>query len=501
VGEHLSWNYPVHYFDYLPPLADQCAEDPERLDGVCALVRRWIEAHPPGTEVAWDPYPTALRIVNWLDVVHTLGARADPGWRGQVLGSVYQQAAWLRRRLERHLLGTHLLKDAKAMLVAAATFSDGASVSWRREAQALLAREIDAQIGPEGAHLEPSLMYHCTALEDLLDLLNFEGVAEGPLRESLTAASGRMLRFAGAVQTPAGGFPLLGDAWEGGAPTPKELGACARRLGLPPPAAENGAGEPSPSGGMRLFGNAGILVWRGRRCYFVADVGGIGPPHLSGHGHCDSLSFECWIDGLPFVVDSGTWSYEPGEFRHGCRATRAHNTLELDGREQHEIWAAFRVARRSKVRAVRLSVSAVEAALVPWHDRRTSVRRRFEFDAAAVAVHDRVEGPGRHRVVSRLHLHPDCEVSLAPDRALLRRGGVRVEIVWEAAAAAPQPGPAPPAAPPAPAARLELLPAPASGSLYAERAGETRPNAVLQIVHEGQLPFGTVLRIRPLGRN
>jgi uncharacterized heparinase superfamily protein len=478
----LSWNYPVHYFDALPGLAEVAIRNPERVRDVCSFVARWIDVHPPGTPVAWDPYPTALRIVNWLDAVHVLGSRAEAAWRDRILSSLYLQAAWLGHRLERHLLGTHLLKDAKALLLAGATFSDARARARGRKAAVILRRELRDQVGSEGAHIEPSVMYHCMALEDLLDLLNFGCGGNGELRGEVEAAAQRMLWFAAAVQTPAGGTPLLGDAWEGGAPGPAELAAYADRLGL-----VRSDEERRGTAGMRLFLAAGILVWRDARAYLVADVGGIGPPHLSAHGHCDSLSFECWIDGQPIVVDSGTYTYEPGELRHACRATRAHNTLELDGFEQHEIWEAFRVARRSSVRTMQLSESAAESRLVPWYDKRLQVMRRFDFAVGALRVHDRVEGRGSHRITSRLHLHPDCELAFENGRLVASHGGAAVEIVWRSASAGESPG------------AVRLLRPDRSGSHHAARAGEARPNAVLVIEHAGTLPFESELSIRPLG--
>jgi len=113
------------------------------------------------------PCPTALRIVNWLDAVHTLGDLAEPAWYERILASAWVQAEWLSHRLERHLMGTHLLKDVKALLVAGSVFGDRAAIGWRGRAEALLRRELARQIREEGSHLEPSVMYHDVALEDL----------------------------------------------------------------------------------------------------------------------------------------------------------------------------------------------------------------------------------------------------------------------------------------------------------------------------------------------
>ena len=472
-----SWNYPLHYFDALPSLAEASRDDAARLRVLCTFVERWIQLHPPGKGIGWEPYPTALRLVNWIDALGILGPTADSVWHERVFRSIHVQANWLSRGLERHLLGTHMLKDVKALLVAASLFDDAAARRWRRDATPLLLRELRDHIGAEGGHLEPSLMYHCTALEDVLDLLNFARALDAGTAAAMRPLAVRMLDFAMATATPSGEVPLLGDAWIGGAPSPVELCAYAARLGLE---------TPQQGHGPRCLEEAGLVVWRDGRLFALADVGGVGPPHLSGHGHCDSLSFELWCDGAPFVVDSGTFSYEEGEARHACRATGAHNSLEIDGQEQHEIWAAFRVARRSEVSVVASTHSSLEAMLVPWFDKRLRVHRRFDWEEGLLRIVDRVEGPSTHRVVSRLHLHPDCQVQVAPEGWILRHGTARVGLSWW------------PEAPVEPRRGPQLLPPDSSGSHYAARAGELRPNAVLQHVYEGALPWSSVLTLRCL---
>ena len=499
-----SWTYPVHYFDYLPGLVDgggvrtvdsageRTSSQPtaipsgrDRDASLFGFVESWLDAHPPGTGIAWEPYPTALRLVNWVDAIHALGNRAPSIWQQRCLHSIYLQAEWLTRRLERHLLGTHLWKDAKALLIAASVFDDERSRRWKHTAARLLQRELEAHVRQDGSHVEPSIMYHCTALEDLLDLLNFHHAVDAAFGAQIEAVAGRMLEFANSVQTPAGGFPLLGDAWEGGAPSPAELIAYAGRLGLPAPAA--------PGPGMCSLPQAAVVAWRDARLYVLADVGGVGPPHLSGHGHCDSLSFELWAHATPIVVDSGTWSYEAGDKRHACRSTRAHNTLEVDGREQHEIWSAFRVARRSAVELLAVTPSSVEAALVPWFDKRLRVCRVFTFEPGILRVDDRVEGPDTHRVVSRFHLHPACEMERSGDRLLVRHGHARVAISWPSTSAphvellVGASGNSSPTAEPVP-------------SYHAAKAGELRPNAVLQLTFVGELPLVSCLSFTVLDR-
>lgn len=53
------WLYNLHYFS---DLATTTA-DP---DWKKSLMARWIGENPPALGVGWEPYPTSLRIVNWI---------------------------------------------------------------------------------------------------------------------------------------------------------------------------------------------------------------------------------------------------------------------------------------------------------------------------------------------------------------------------------------------------------------------------------------------------
>ena len=52
-----------------------------------------------------------------------------------------------------------------------------------------------------------------------------------------------------------------------------------------------------------------------------------------GHGHADALSIQLMTDGRPVLIDPGTFCYVCPE-RDRFRGTAAHNTLQVDGRDQ-----------------------------------------------------------------------------------------------------------------------------------------------------------------------
>jgi uncharacterized heparinase superfamily protein len=156
------WLYNLHYFDDLN--ADGAVT---RREWHRRLIERWIEESPPGYGNGWEPYPSSLRIVNWIKWTLS-GGELSP----RAIASLAVQIRFLCNRLEFHLLGNHLLANAKALIFAGAFFEQEEGEGWLAKGLAILRREIPEQILADGGHFERSPMYHGIILEDFLDIEN-----------------------------------------------------------------------------------------------------------------------------------------------------------------------------------------------------------------------------------------------------------------------------------------------------------------------------------------
>jgi uncharacterized heparinase superfamily protein len=172
----------------------------------------------------------------------------------------------------------------------------------------------------------------------------------------------------------------------------------------------------------------GLYVLRRAEATLLFDAGPIGPDYLPGHAHCDTLSFELSLGTERWIVNAGTFSYTGPERAH-YRGTAAHNTVMVDGAEQHEIWASFRVARRGYPLDVALDgergISAAHTGYCrlpgsPVH------RRDIRWEDRLFVVLDRIEGRGMHRAVSHVHLHPEVTVEVAGENEVSCRRAGRV---------------------------------------------------------------------------
>lgn len=336
-----------------------------RVDEAEAWIAAWIDGNPPGRGDGWHPYPLSTRTANWL----AAGTLAPDLRRETVADSLWRQLAYLRRNVEDGVLGNHVVRNAKALVLGGVAFGDAALT---RQGEALLRRELAEQVLPDGGHYERSPVYHAVVLRDLLEIRAAAGLSwlDEPIE--------RMRRFAAALTRPDGlPFPF-NDA-------PLEL---APSLDLP-----------EPAGGLTVFEETGYAVLREGDVVLAFDCGPFAPSFLPAHAHADALSFQLWLGGEPVVVDPGTSTYEPGPQRDAERGTQSHSTVALDGRDQFELWGAFRSGPFPRVRL--LSTEPLRAS-VDW--RGATHERTLQLDDGLLLVHDMIRGGGSHRVRSTLPL-------------------------------------------------------------------------------------------------
>jgi len=355
------------------------------------LVATWIEAHPPRRGDAWHPYPLSTRVGNWIAALSLEPELASP----ELSRSLWRQLRRLERNVEDDVLGNHVVRNARALVLGGSAF--GAAELTRRGID-LLRRELPEQVLADGGHYERSPSYHLVVLRDLLEVQ-----AVSP-HSWIAGAIERMRRFAAALARPDGAPALFNDGT-----------VDAPRLDLP-----------EPPEGLAVFPDSGFVVVREEPLWLAFRCGPPSPVFLPAHAHADALSFQLWWAGRPVVVDPGTYTYEPGVDREWFRSTRAHSTVTVDGRDQFRLWGAFRSGPLSKVALRYARDRAVEASVVLPGRVRHVRRVEWDSDAGEVLVRDSFEGKGRHRLASRLVLAPD-----APPLDLAAVGGeISVERSW-----------------------------------------------------------------------
>lgn len=418
------WLYNLHYFDDLQAAGADGKQDWHR-----RLINAWITGNPPGQGNGWEPYPTSLRIVNWIKWILAGNTPSS-----SMLESLAVQAGYLRKRLEIHLLGNHLFANAKALVFAGLFFRGPEAHEWLKKGLKILCREVPEQILPDGGHFERSPMYHAIILEDLLDIINVMRAFGHKVPHDREEKVGDMISWLCGMCHPDGDIALFNDAAFGIASVPKALVDYAGRLGLGRGTGvaigtefetelETGTGFEHPNVSLfKSFTDTGYIRWEKGPAIAFLDVGPVGPDYLPGHAHADTLSFELSLFGQRLVVDTGTSCYGTGHERHRQRGTAAHNTVIINGENSSEVWGGFRVARRA--RPLNLEITGTEKGALKDGLPRTVAcshtgycrlsgrplhRRYWTLTETSLKITDKIQGQFEH-AEARFHLHPDVEI-------------------------------------------------------------------------------------------
>lgn len=402
------WLYNLHYFDGLQ------ARDGNSQKSVCSdLIEKWVRENPPGLGNGWEPYPTSLRMVNWIK-----WALAGNVLSETALHSLAVQARWLFKKLEYHLLGNHLFANAKALMFAGLFFGGKEADGWFQKGLGILDTQVDEQILADGGHFERTPMYHSIILEDLLDLLNLMNAycMAGRVPDQWRGSIDGMVRWLAGMCHPDGRISFFNDAAWGVAPVLADLKAYALRLGF----VDGG----TSLGGVVEFPESGYVRLENRRSVLIADVGDIGPDYLPGHAHADTLSFEWSVRGQRILVNSGISCYGTSKERLAQRGTASHNTLVLGDQNSSDVWSGFRVGQRARPLGLEVTATPGDVRVRCGHDGyarlcgRPVHWREWRMTDDGLEVRDQVTGGGfRGRVY--YHLYPGARVDLQAKRIRL----------------------------------------------------------------------------------
>jgi uncharacterized heparinase superfamily protein len=170
-----------------------------------------------------------------------------------------------------------------------------------------------------------------------------------------------------------------------------------------------------PASGYHRAEAAGLTV--------LFDAGPLAPDHQMGHAQCDMLSFCLWAEGkgggnVPVLVHPGNYEYLAGAMRDYCRSTASHNTVQVDGAEQAELWASHRIGRRGYPvdAGAREDAAAGRIVLRGGHTGfealpgRPRHHREMVLGPDGLEIEDRISSRGSHAAKAFFHLHPACSL-------------------------------------------------------------------------------------------
>jgi uncharacterized heparinase superfamily protein len=468
----LPWELSKHQYFFTLGKAAWLTHNPVFAREIVSQIDQWITENPCYSGIHWiSALEAGTRVLSWILAYPFFAECCDALFRERLLRSIAQHLLFVERNLSiGPFANTHLVGEA-AVLVAGGLFLQSRhSHRWLARGLRHLNEQITRQVRADGAHVEQSVAYHRFFLDQyyLVDALLAANGASLPAGTRRVMES--MTVFLMDMCFPDGTAPTFGDCDDARgiwcrADGPRDyrslLALGALRFGrgdfkaaAAAPAeellwlyGEQGLDtfqvlqERAPQHTSTDYPQAGYYVLRGgwapTDSMLVFDCGPLGYGR-GGHGHADALSFQLYSQGYRFLIDSGTYSYNLDYgWRDAFRATRAHNTVVVDGLDQSIMLDRMSWKSQARARCRRWITSsafdlidAEQDGYERLSDPVTHRRALFFLKPDTWLIWDQLTARQPHTLEWLLHVQPDCRFEPHGDEeaelALVSPSGARL---------------------------------------------------------------------------
>lgn len=448
------WELNKHQYFFTLGKAAWLKNDPIFAIEIMRQIDHWIEDNPCYCGINWiSALEVGTRAISWVMAFPFYGDHCERRFRRRLAKSLAQHMLFVQQHLSTgRFANTHLVGEAAALVVGGLFLNSPHSRRWLDQGLTLLEQQMELQVTPDGVHAERSIAYHRFFLDHYYLVSSLLTVNGRSLPAKALSTMERMTDFLMDILFPSGSAPAFGDCDDARglwfrADCPSDyrallaLGAVLFKrgdfkavagglpeevlwlLGTEGVARFQELAPRQPDYGSAAYPAGGYYVMRGGwgavDPVLVFDCGplGHGP---AGHGHADALSFQLFAGGFPFLVDSGTFSYNLDyPWRDAFRATEAHNTVAVDGQDQSIFgdrmsWKSMATARCHRWLSTRW-FDLVDGEHDGYHRFSNPVthRRVLVFLRPDTwLIWDQLDGSGRHSLEFFLHLRPDCSVKV-----------------------------------------------------------------------------------------
>ncbi len=400
------------------------------------LVESWIAQNPPNWGVNW----LCGQEASFRSMALCFGFYAFRKAASSVPGRVALFLSLLAahaRRIDAFHEYAHSQKNNHAISEGVGLWTIGLlfpelrdSERWKNRGKRIVEDEVRRQVYPDGSYIQHSTNYHRVFLQDLLWALRLGERNGDPFPSGVFLSFRKAVQLLHELTDPETGFapncgandgawvlPLSDCSFPDMRPT---LQAChflasGERLYPPGPWDEEAIwiNGPGIAGAEARRDANGHREWN-------ADSGGYytirsgsswamlrGTKYRDRPSHADQLHLDLWWRGENVLCDSGSYGYNSKPpFEHAFAATRYHNTVTIDGRDQMKRLSRFLWTDWASARVRRVQRCGRTVSLEGEHDgyARCGVIHRRAIalvEASTWLVMDDLIGDGRHTV--RLH--------------------------------------------------------------------------------------------------
>jgi len=413
----------------------------------------WIQMNPVNIGVNWtSPLELSIRIINWIWLLSLIRNSdvLDPDSFFVIIKSIAQQANHISRNLSLYSsANNHLIGEAAGLAITGMSFPWLPSAQkWRDTGLKILLEQIEEQISEDGVHKEQAIHYLGFVLEFYILTILIAKANQEIISDEWNDRLSSAYNFLSQIMDADGNVPSIGDSDDGYVlilsqrndfnPYQSHLATAAAifnnqdyryisqhwdekshwllgNIGYQSYLKLTNESDQKKS---TVFPYGGYCVMRSSQCYFVFDFGPLGYLSTAAHGHADALSFTLSLEGSPIFIDPGTYAYQEGyDWRTYFRSTAAHNTIEIDGRDQSEMLGTFLWGRKARTKMLHWSTNLDYDIAIAEHDgykhngvihRRTIIFSKKDF----IIIVDDLLGKGEHNCSQFWHFPAECELDM-----------------------------------------------------------------------------------------
>ena len=387
------WNYHIQYFDFLV----NC-----NMTTGLFLIYDWINSNPPSNKLdAWEPYPISSRVINWIKFLSK--HQIEPSQ--QIVQSLQLQKKWLFAQRELHLLANHFLKNIAALFYLSVFFNDTKLLGWSTKK---LAWQLRKQFLYNGMHFEFSPTYHALIIQDLSDVYNLikhsNMLNTKVLKKDIENIVSKSMPWLKHLSF-GGKYLPIGDINYQGCLTCEELEIKMDKLDL-----KFHTSSTIPA----LF-----PIIKNKNVTVMLTNAPFSPRYNAAHSHADKNGLLVWYQNEPLFVDTGNYDYENSHDRQYARSVAAHNCINIDDKDQANLWGTFRIGNRGKILKSEISEDKIVSGFKYKNYRHNRI---IQKTTKGFIILDNVNYRGRHRYKMYWHCAPKQKFSIENGNIIFNNG-------------------------------------------------------------------------------
>jgi hypothetical protein len=438
--------------------------DPKYLDQFMNIITSWKDANPYLIGVNWySNIEVNIRIINWFLCWELL--------RVNELISVNEKfkkfvtETWLplielhgmhayRYESKYSSSNNHLIAEASGLFIAGSYWSFKGSSKWIKKGQKLLEREIIKQHSPNGINKEEASEYIQFITDFFLIAFLVGERTSHKFSKSYSDTLGKIFAYISHLMDASGHIPYYGDDDDGKVLSldldgsqnnfkslltsgailfeDSKFKANGNKIDLKNQILFGKKGEfkfnnlstqqkPSET---KLYEEEGHFILKKNtpkgEIYLHIDVAVLGYLSIAAHGHADALSFFLHIDGTPYIIDPGTYTYHSyPDWRAYFKGTIAHNTIRIDGLDQSTNSGPCLWTDHYDAKVLEISDTKEETKIQGSHNGYEKIgvahTRTYQFDKVndRIIILDKIDSVNQnvHSYELPLHLHPNIQIT------------------------------------------------------------------------------------------